>query len=290
MNSVTKLLEPTVLFPPDADLAEGPVWDHRTGHLMWVDLFNGDLFEGQRNGLVKSRNSLGTFVGAVAPRKSKSGFAVACKDGFGIWDGGRLELLDPVLAGTDHRMSDGKCDSRGRLWAGSTHLQHDPTVGALHRWDGTKPSEVMADGLTLPNGLGWSPDDTKMYLVESLAGKILVTEFDPESGKIGEFETLVYIEGLIPDGLSIDIEGCIWVAIWGNSEVRRYSASGDLISVVPMPVTQPSSCAFSPDGTLFITSARADLSAQDLLNQPHAGSVFSLTTNTRGVPVHPFAN
>lgn len=115
----------------------------------------------------------------------------------------------------------------------------------------------MATGLTLPNGLGWNHEDTTMYLIDSMNNNHL--------------------------------DGSIWVAVWGGVAVRRFDQTGELIGVIPMPVTQPASCAFGPDGTLYITSARNGLSSNELASQPHAGSVFALQTNTLGVPVRAFA-
>jgi len=186
-------------------------------------------------------------------------------------------------------MNDAKCDSAGRLWAGSNHMEFLPGVGTLHKWDGSSPSTVVTDGLILPNGLGWSPDDKTMYLVDSFANALLSTTFDSDDGRVGAFEVLAKIESGLPDGLAIDAEGCIWVAVWGGWEVQRLSPKGELLASVKMPVEQPSSCAFGADGTLYITSAAHGLDDGALADQPHAGSVFALASGTHGVPVSAFA-
>jgi sugar lactone lactonase YvrE len=186
-------------------------------------------------------------------------------------------------------MNDAKCDSRGRLWAGSNRMEFDRGGGALHRWDGRGPSAVVRDGFTLPNGIGWTVEDDTMYFADTFAYTLYRADFDADEGEVGPFSVHRTFGEEWPDGLAVDVEGCVWVAFWGSSEVRRIDPRGEVVAVVPMPVTQPSSCAFGDDGTLYITSACAGLSEEELAAQPLAGSVFAVATATSGVPVHPFA-
>jgi sugar lactone lactonase YvrE len=186
-------------------------------------------------------------------------------------------------------MNDAKCDSRGRLWAGSTHMQFTPGVGALHRWDGRAPSTVVATGFSLPNGLGWNAEDTVMYLADSMTRQLLSAPYSADDGHVGTFTELCTFDSGLPDGLAVDVEGCVWIAVWGGFEVQRYDPRGRLVGRVAMPVEKPSSCAFGDDGTLYITSATADIDEAGLREQPLAGSVFAVGTDTRGVPVQPFA-
>ena len=167
-------------------------------------------------------------------------------------------------------------------------MEFVPGVGALHRWDGIEPSTTVATGFILPNGLGWNANDSVIYLADSFANTLLSAPYRADEGEVGEFQAIANIEPGLPDGLAVDVDGFIWLAVRGGHEVRRYSADGVLVATVPMPVAQPSSCAFGADGTLYITSARAGLSDDDLVAQPIAGSVFALSTNTQGVPVAPF--
>ena len=288
MPGVEMLATPQVVIPAQADVGEGPVFDPRTGRLCWVDITRGVLHETDLGTGAQDSSPMSTLLGAAVPRAAADGFAVAVADGLGFWAGGELTVVEPVLPEPYRRMNDAKCDSRGRLWAGSTHVEFEPGTGALHRWDGRSPSTVMADGFILPNGLGWSPDDRTMYLVDSFAHAVLAASFEPDSGEVGPFAPLCAVETGLPDGLAVDVDGCLWVAVWGGSEVRRISPAGELVAIVPLPVSQPSSCAFGDDGTLYITSARAGLSEDDLAAQPLAGSVFALATETHGVPVSSF--
>ena len=281
--------QPDVAIRADAVVGEGPVWDRRTGRLVWVDITRGHLYETDLATGDQALAVFDTMLGAAVPRADRDGFAVAVSDGFGFVVNGELELHDRVLPEPHRRMNDAKCDSSGRLWAGSNHLEFHPGVGTLHCWTGVGPSRQVMSGLTLPNGIGWNADDTVMYLVDSLAHQLLSAPFHSEEGTVGEFTELCRIDPGLPDGLAVDVDGCIWVAIWGGGEVRRYDSSGRLIGRVPMPVDQPSSCAFGVDGTLYITSATFGLDETQLRRQALAGSVFALNTATRGVPVQAFA-
>jgi sugar lactone lactonase YvrE len=289
-RGVEVLPQPDVLIPAQAEVGEGPVIDQRTGCLCWVDITQGMVYEhdlADRSQVTAA--SLDTMVGAIAPRDHQDGFAVAVADGFGYWTAGQLTIVDPVLPEVHRRMNDAKCDSRGRLWAGSTHMEFVPGVGVLHRWDGASPSIPIADGFTLPNGLGWNHEDTTMYLIDSMTNTLLSAPYDADDGLTGGLTPLCRIEPGLPDGLAVDVDGSIWIAAWGAAEVRRFNRTGELTGIVPMPVTQPASCAFGPDGTLYITTARAGLSPRELAKQPHAGSVFAVATNTHGTPIRAFA-
>lgn len=288
MSSVMSLGAPDVIVRATAEVGEGPVIDGRTGKFCWVDITAGELHQTDLESRSTSTIAIGMTLGAVAPRHAGHGFAVAAADGFGFVGEDGLRLVDQVLPRADHRMNDAKCDSRGRMWAGSTHVDFVPGAGALHRWDGREPSAVVARGFTLPNGMGWSPDDTRMYLAESMRGEILVADYSADDGVAGDFVRLCRVEAGLPDGLAIDTDGCLWIAVWGGSVVQRFSPEGVLIGECRMPVTQPSSCAFAADGTLYITSARAGLSDEGLSEQPLAGSIFALATSTRGVAVEAF--
>lgn len=279
-------MTPEVFAESDAELGEGPVVDAR-GVLSWVDLLRGAVFESRGAGETALVATIPTAVGAVAPRAQAPGLAVAVEAGFGLLVDGGLEVRDAVLApGT--RMNDAKVDSRGRLWAGSMMQTPEPGTGRLHRWDGEAPSTVVRGGLTLPNGIGWSPADDRMYLIDSLAHALLVADYDADDGEPGPFTELARFEGGLPDGLAVDDDGGIWVAVWGAAEVRRLTPDGRVDAVIRMPVSQPTSCAFGPDGTLYVTSARIGLAAPALAREPLAGSVFACATARRGVPVPAF--
>lgn len=291
MMSIQEFDEPRVVIHARSAVGEGPVFDHRTGRLVWVDITRGCLFENDLATGDQRSTKLTTMLGAAVPRRSLAGFAVAVSDGYGFLVDGELTLVAPDFTSPELRSNDAKCDARGRLWAGSNHMEFVPGRGALRVWEGGGSSRVVLDGLTLPNGLGWNADDTEFYLVDSITRQLFSAPFDVASGEIGDLsvvKTFDEQDGL-PDGLAVDVDGGIWIAMWGGAKVLRVDRRGQVIGRVPMPVAQPSSCAFGGDGTLYITSATSGLDAEQLAAQPEAGSVFALATGTRGVPVAPFA-
>jgi sugar lactone lactonase YvrE len=272
-----------------SDVGEGPVLDPRTGRLVWVDIYGCRVYEDDLATGRQTVTEVGTMVGAVAPRAAADGFVAAVADGFGLLVDGELTVVDRVLPEPQLRMNDGKTDSHGRFWAGSNEMEFAAGQGRLHRWDGDAPSAVVVDGLVLPNGLGWNAEDTVMYLADSYARLLYRAEFHAESGELGTMTVLTETEGAgVPDGLAVDVEGCVWLAMHGAREVRRYDPAGRVVGTVPVPALQPTSCAFGADGRLFITSARNGLSAEELARSPLSGSVFVLETGTEGVPVQPF--
>ena len=267
-----------------AQVGEGPTLDPRTGQLIWVDLTEGKLIESDLTSGQSRETSVGRTLGAAVARAHEPGFAVAVAEGFGYVVDGRFSLVDTALHSPQFRMNDAKCDARGRLWAGSTQVDFEEARGVLHRWDGSSPSSKVASGFTLPNGLGWDGGNTVMYVNDSVRRVTLRAAFDLDAGTVAPFETGFAIAGGLPDGLAVDVDGCVWIAVWGGAEVRRYNPEGVIDTIVPIPVSQPSSCCFGSGGILYITTAAAGTAAE-----PLAGSVFAIQTHTEGVEIASFA-
>jgi sugar lactone lactonase YvrE len=279
---------PEVVVKAAAETGEGPVWDARTGQLVWVDipagvLHRSDVFTG-----ADTTTKVGMMLGAVAVAAT-SGWAAAAEDGFGFIDtAGRLGIVDRVLSEPGTRMNDAACDRRGRMWAGSLGPGVAPGAGMLHCWEPGQQSRVALRGLTLPNGIAWSLSGQQMYLADSSAGAVYEFGFDADDGRLGSRRVLIEIpaaEG-VPDGLCADADGCLWLAVWGGWQVRRYDPAGRLLATIGFPVAQPSACAFGPDTTLYVTSAWEGLPAGH--GQELAGSVFALDAGVRGAEVHAF--
>ena len=278
--------KPELLLQATAEVGEGPILYGNS--LLWVDIPAGNIHETNLISLQTKTTTLETHVGAVAPFEVNGRFAVACKEGFAILAEGTLDVRDPFLSDSNFRMNDAKCDARGRLWGGSCQMDFEIGKGKLHRWEGGEQNKVMMESLSLPNGIGWSSDNSLMYLADSMTKKVYVSEFDLADDFVPTFRELISIDSGVPDGLAVDVEGCIWLAVWGGSRIMRISPQGTIVEEHHFPVSQPSSCAFGSDGTLFVTSARAGLSEADLLKQPLAGSLFTISTSTTGVPVSRF--
>lgn len=300
MSPATYLPNPEIFVRGHAVVGEGPVVDQRTGELLWVDIPAGVLSRSPlaRPGSAPRSASVvaraGMSLGAVAVR-DRGGYVAAVGAGLGVIgadgavDGGlALTVVHPVLPEPDRRMNDAKCDPAGRFWAGSTTLGFPPGGGALHCWDPDGGVRTALRGLDLPNGLGWSPDGSRFYLADSVRRVVLTAPFDPATGRLGPVRELLRYgsrDGM-PDGLCVDEDGCLWIAVWGAGEVRRHDPRGRRLAVLRMPVSQPSSCAFGPDGTLYVTSASDGLRPGA---EPLAGSVFALpSTAFRGAAVGTF--
>ena len=244
-----------------ARVGEGPVWDRGAQTLHWVDILAGQIHSSDLATRRTTTLTVPTLVGAVAPRAT-GGFVAATAEGFAEVTT-RGDMRDRVKILPDGvRMNDAKCDSRGRFWAGSTAMDFAPGRGALHLLDTDWTSRIVLDDLTLPNGLGWSPDDRIFYLIDSAEGVLAAFDFDPASAALSNRRTLAeYADDGVPDGLTVDASGCLWVALWGGGRIERLSPEGRLLSTVPVPVSQPTSCAFAgPDlDRLCVTSAREGL-------------------------------
>jgi len=276
-----------------AGLGEGPVWDHRTGELVWVDIMAGlvhrlDVMSGLDRPL-----TVGQPVGAVCLREA-GGYAVALRDGVAVLaESGDLASIAGIESDIpEHRCNDGKCDASGRLWVGTMRFDERPG-GALYRVASDHSVSPMVTGLGLSNGLGWSLDGSAMYLIDSLAGGLDLFDFDESSGTLVGRRRLVSFdprEGFA-DGMTVDSEGFVWVALYGGGAVRRYSPSGQLAEVIELPVSQATSCTFGGEGLqdLFITTATQRLSPARLAAQPGAGGVFRCRPGPTGLPANLFA-
>jgi sugar lactone lactonase YvrE len=266
-----------------ARVGEGPVWDPVRQVLRWVDIPAGlvhasRMVTGETAAATTTTMRLPMQVGAVAPAAGGD-LVMACEQGFGLLAAdGSFDVRLPVLA-PGERMNDAKCDAAGRLWAGSTELDFSPGRGALHVLRPDWSTDIVLTDLTLPNGLGWSPASDVFYLADSEQRVIYAFDFDLRRAALSRRRTLIAFtqpDGK-PDGLCTDSAGDLWVAMWGGSRVLRISPLGEIRAVVPMPVRQPSSCAFGgPElDVLYVTSAREGLilpPGRDALD----GSVFAV--------------
>lgn len=278
-----------------SELTEGPMWEESSGTLYWVSILGHEVHSWCPSDGSRGTWNLGEFVGAVVPRKS-GGLVVAVQRGFATLDPvtGGSELLREVEADRpNQRMNDGKCDPSGRLWAGTmgaAEAVHGS--GTLYRLDTDWSVTPMVDGLTISNGLGWSPDGGTMYFVDTGPRCLFAFDFDPEEGRLSRQRVLVTFQASdgYPDGLCMDAEGCVWLAMWGAGRINRYSPSGILIESLSVPVTCPSSCAFGTSDldVLFVTSASLTLDARERSEQPDAGGIFAVDVGVPGLPIPPF--
>jgi sugar lactone lactonase YvrE len=208
-------------------------------------------------------------------------------------ESGRLETLLELPDGDRLRCNDGKCDPAGRFWVDRMTDDGAPGQGSLLRVDPDLSLECRMTGLAIPNGLGWSPDGRTMYFVDSAWCEVREYEYDPARGRMGDGRRLVGFvdDGTVPDGLTVDAEGCLWVARWGAGCVMRVAPDGAVLDRVDLPVSQATSCTFGGEhlDELYITTAHEDFGPADFAREPLAGSLFRCRPGVRGVPPVPFA-
>jgi sugar lactone lactonase YvrE len=277
-------------------LGEGARWDARRGELLAVDILAGHVYRDridERGHLYRVRTyQLPTTVGAVAPVEDDEGWLLAVGNGFAYLslDGSAHPIAE--VAPPASRMNDAACDPQGRFWAGTLADDHRVGGGALYRLTGTGEVELMLDGLTISNGLGWSVDGETMYLVDSGPGVVHAFAFDGERGTISHGRVLVTVADDVgaPDGMTVDAAGDLWVAIYGGGRVQRYSPDGELRETVLVPAAQSTSCAFAGRGLnwLYVTTATEDWSEEERRADPTAGLVYRLDTDAVGRPAAPF--
>jgi sugar lactone lactonase YvrE len=261
----------------DAKLAEGPRWDAAGGRLLWVDI------EGCKLHVLESGEdraiAFDSMVSAAAPTASRQ-VLVALADRLALVDlaDESVRTLVRLPHGPEVRSNDGACDAAGRFWIGTMALDEAPGAGALYRYDGRL--ERVLDGVTLSNGIGWTRDDTRMYYIDSPEQRVDVFDFELESGRISDRRPFVSIDDSdgIPDGLTVDDEGGVWVALWGGSCVRRYDERGRLDAVLEVPAEKVTSCCFGGDDgrSLFVTAAAPN------------GNVYVTQPGVSGPPAHHF--
>ncbi|MDP9246215.1 MAG: SMP-30/gluconolactonase/LRE family protein [Chloroflexota bacterium] len=285
MTRNVRIIAAEVVNDARAVVGEGALWDFRSQRLMWVDIPAGEVHELDPADGSDRVQPIGQPVGAVGLR-SGGGYVLAVRDGFAALEGGRMSMLaDVELDRPDMRMNDGKVDPAGRFWAGTMALDSRPRAGGLYRIDAGHRVERVLGDLTISNGMDWS-DSGQMYFIDSAAGGVDVFDFAMADGSIAGRRRVVEIpESLgVPDGMTLDAEGLLWVAIWDGSAVRRYRPDGSLDAEVRLPVSQPTSCAFGDDDldTLYITTARDELSPEEAAAEPHAGAIFACRPGVQG--------
>lgn len=271
-------------------LAEGPVWVTETSSLIWVDVERGSVFEGTIiGGVVEPTRQLDFDgrVGSAVPSED-GGILVAMENRLILVtpDGTRLNGPAIVAPGVASRANDGACDPAGRFLIGTLALDGREGEETLHRLEPDGSLTVVDSDLTLSNGIAWSPDGALMYSTDTAPGIIWVRDYNAESGEIGTRRQHLRIEAGYPDGICTDAQGNLWVAIWGEGEVRSFDPSGHHTDTVFVDAPHVSSVAFVGDdlGTLLITTASRDLDGPDLLAYPDAGRLFLADVGTTGLP------
>ena len=272
-------------------VGESPVWDEHRGVLLWVDIPGCRLHTYDPHAGRAASGPLDGVVGAIVLRPDGRAVA-AVQDGFAELDldTGRLTMIAPVEQGAPTRMNDGKCDATGRLWAGT--MAHDLTPGGagLYRLDPDGTVSTMLDDVTLSNGLDWSADGTTMYYIDTLAHGVDAFDFDLHTGTLSNRRRLIDVpadDGL-PDGMTVDAEGFLWVALYLGGQVRRYAPDGTLDRILTMPVSTPTCPVFGGDdlADLYVTTSAMVMAEPS--TEPGAGGLFRCGVGVSGRPPNVF--
>jgi sugar lactone lactonase YvrE len=276
------------LTDPVAYHGEGPVWSERWDGLRWVDMLAGDVLSLTAGGAIDRRH-VGSVAAAIRPRH-RGGAVIGVERGFALEDAdGTLTHLGELWTDTSVRMNEGGCDPDGRFYCGSMAYDQRPGAGALYRLDPDGSVRVVLQNVTVSNGLEWSPDGSRAYYNDTSTHRIDVFDYESESGLTGRRPFVdLSAEAAHPDGLTVDEQGGVWVALDNGSAVRRYTPDGVLDEVVEVPARKVTACTFGGPhlDQLFITTSREGLEPGA---DPLAGSLFRVVVGVRGLPTREFA-
>jgi sugar lactone lactonase YvrE/DNA-binding IclR family transcriptional regulator len=277
-------------------LGEGPMWSPRDSVLYWVDILSPSVHRFDTATGEDTEARIASMVSVAIPKET-GGLLVATPGGLLTYDPRTrrtVPFCHPESDRPSNRYNDGKCDRMGRLWIGTMDMGSQPNRGSLYRVDPDGRWKKMDGGFTVSNGLGWSPDNRVMYFTDSFRRTIYAYDFDLRRGTIDNRSALIVLDRSdgTPDGLTVDEEGCLWVAVWDAWRVSRYSPDGKELLRIRMPVPRPTSCCFggSTLETLYVTSASVRLSEELLAAAPLSGSLFAVSVpGVRGLPEATFA-
>lgn len=274
---------------PVAAHGEGPVWYAGWPGVRWVDMLAGDVLELDADQTVR-RCHVGDVAAALRPR-SGGGAVLALERGFALADASLTEIEPLPELWDDHRvrMNDGGCDPDGRFYCGSMAYSETAGAGSLYRLGADRSVTIVLAGVTISNGLAWSPDGGTVYYIDTPTHRVDAFDYDPERGLTGRRPVVeIPADAGSPDGMTIDADGRLWVALWGGSGVRCYRPDGKLEEHVPLPVTQVTACTFGGPGLdeLYITTSRQGLAEGA---QPEAGALFRYRPGVRGLPALTYA-
>lgn len=275
------------LTDPVAYHAEGPVWSERWSGLRWVDMLAGDVLSLGDDETIERRH-VGTVAAVVRPRRG-GGAVIAVERGFALEaPDGTLSYLEELWTHDKVRMNEGGCDPDGRFYCGSMAYDMAPGAGSLYRLDPDGSVRVVVEDVTISNGLEWTPDGSRAYYSDTGTSRVDVFDYDRESGLTDRRPFVEIPDDGGPDGLTVDAEGGVWLALYNGGAVQHYSPEGVLDEVVEVAARQVTACTFGGPNLdeLFITTSRENLEPGD---DPLAGSLFRAVPGVTGLPVREFA-
>ncbi|MDQ2718055.1 MAG: SMP-30/gluconolactonase/LRE family protein [Chloroflexota bacterium] len=278
------------ILPVQNVLGEGPLWSTEEQALYWVDIESGTYSRFSPATGAYAVVNVGVPIGVMALRAS-GGLIMATRDGFAFWEAQTQELryiAKPEEGKPYMRFNDGAVDCAGRFWAGSMNQDEQaPADGTLYRLDPDGSVYAMFTPVAVSNGIGWSPDNTIMYFTDSPLRTIFAFDFDAATGELANRRAFVHTpdDRAVPDGLTVDSEGCIWSAYWGGARIVRYDPTGKVNRTIQVPAVYVTSCVFGGPhlDELYITSASRQLSEKQKQRYPLSGDLFRVKTGIRGL-------
>ncbi|SMX71379.1 gluconolactonase [Brevibacterium sp. 239c] len=265
---------------------EGPAWSPSWGGLRWVDMLAGDILTLRDDDV--ERRHVAEVAAAVRPRRG-GGAVIGIERGFALeGPDGQVTALPEVWASPSIRMNEGGCDPQGNFWCGSMAYDQSPGAASLYRLSPEGRVDVMLEGVTVSNGLEWSPDGSLAYYNDTPTGQVGVFAFDPDQGLLNHRVLVELPDGGRPDGLTVDSEGCVWTAVVNRGAVHRYRPDGTLDAVIDVPAGKVTACTFGGESLdrLFITTSQENV---DTAEDPLAGALFVAEVGVRGLPLRDFA-
>jgi len=279
-----------------AMLGEGSIWHPIEKKLYWVDIEGKALHIYDPATKKDIQFATASRIGTVVPVKG-GGVLVALQNGIHSMNTktGNLTFITDPIQDTTIRFNDGKCDPAGRFWVGTMALNITKGAAVLYRLDRDKKVHLMLNNLTISNGIVWSADKKTMYFTDTQTSNVEAFDYNDTTGEISNRRVVIKVpisEGS-PDGMAIDAEGKLWTALWGGGAVARWDpATGKMLQKIYVPAPNTSSCAFGGNDlkTLYITTARKDLSEEQLKQYPMSGGLFAVKLNIKGVPANFYIN
>ncbi len=287
--------EVTLALEITAQLGEGSFWNYPTQELFWVDILSKKLYRYHPESQTNMGYDMPSFIGTVVPQTDSTA-VVALSDGIYIKDmkNGTLTLLSNIEADQPtNRFNDGKADPNGNLWVGSMDLEEKNPTAKLYRVNPNGVVTAMLDSITISNGLVWTKEANTFYYIDTPTMKVRAFDYDATTSNISNGRVVVNVPAELgyPDGMAIDSEDKIWVALWnGNAVVRFDPLTGEVMQKIQVPAHNVTSCAFGGADldVLYITTASIDMTEEEHRTYPLAGSVFKVVPGVKGVPTAQF--
>jgi sugar lactone lactonase YvrE len=281
-------MQSELIFNAGATLGESPVWDTKTQMLYWVDILEKRIYA--RTELLAQ---LDDFIGCLAP--CRDGHLILGKRSAFVYldiDSSQQTVLATVSGSANTRFNDGKCDPAGRFLVGSMDMNEKDPAGSVYSFDGKQVTKLFG-GVTISNGLTWSPDHKTFYHIDTPTRKVQAFDYDLATGQIANPRVVIHVPEALgwADGMTSDTDGNLWIAMWAGAQVTKWNPNtGQLLEQVPVPAFQTSSCIFGGKdmNELYVTSARKGMSEADLKKYPLSGGLFKVETKVTGMPTFEF--